>query len=222
MSAGKRLKTIYEHDWEKFGQAMASSHFVTKELVNRIADKARLTSSGKEQIFGNVYMMRLAISLLLLSSSALAGVQTSYDNLNAMFSTCSATEPIKGNMRDKWLESQSEAVIKTMLLTLKHRAFQQCIAEADKEYLYQSFLVYINTGNRELLDIYLSLRENDVLQSQKQYIDAEFLDNADRLAKLSVFSTNFDTLQAYEEFKRQVNNSLSPVDRKLNSPKSRN
>ena len=51
MSAGKRLQTIYEHDWEKFGQAMASSHFVTKELVNRIADKARLTSRGKEQDF---------------------------------------------------------------------------------------------------------------------------------------------------------------------------
>ena len=150
-------------------------------------------------------MMRLATSLLLLSSSAFADVQTSYDALNAKFSECSAIQPIKGNMRDKWLESQSEPVIKTMLLTLKHRAFQQCIAEADKEYLYQSFLVYINTGNREPLDIYLSLRENDLLKSQKQFIDSEFLENADRLAKLSVFSINFDTLQAYEEFKKQTN-----------------
>lgn len=51
MSAGKRLNTIYEHDWEKFGQAMAGTHVVTKELVNRIADRARLTSNGKELKF---------------------------------------------------------------------------------------------------------------------------------------------------------------------------
>ncbi|CAM3768519.1 hypothetical protein [Vibrio aquimaris] len=150
-------------------------------------------------------MMRLATSLLLLSTSAFADVQTSYDALNAKFSECSAIQPISGDMRDKWLESQSELVVKTMLLTLKHRAFQQCIADADKEYLYQSFLVYINTGNREPLDIYLSLRENDLLKSQKQVIDAEFLENADRLAQLRVFSVNFDTLQAYEEFKKQAN-----------------
>ncbi|MCG9682921.1 hypothetical protein L1D31_10080 [Vibrio sp. Isolate23] len=150
-------------------------------------------------------MMRLVSSLILLSSSALADVQTAYDNLNTKFSECSTVQPINGNMRDKWLESQSEPVIKTMLLTLKHRAFQLCVAEADKEYLYQAFLVYINTGNREPLDLYLSLRENDLLKSQKQIIDSEFIENADRLAKLSVFSVNFDTLQAYEEFKEQTN-----------------
>lgn len=150
-------------------------------------------------------MMRLATSLLILSSSAFADVQTSYDALNAKFSECSAIHPISGDMRDEWLESQPEPVVKTMLLTLKRRAFQQCIATADREHLYQSFLVYINTGNREPLDIYLSLRENDLLKNQKQFIDSEFLENADRLAKLSVFSVNFDTLQAYEEFKKQSN-----------------
>ena len=78
-------------------------------------------------------MMRLATSLLLLSTSTFADVQTSYDALNAKFSECSAIQPISGDMRDKWLESQSESVVKTMLLMLKHRAFQQCIADADKD-----------------------------------------------------------------------------------------
>ncbi|MFY2507823.1 hypothetical protein ACN3E9_05955 [Vibrio pectenicida] len=150
-------------------------------------------------------MMRLATSLFLLSSSAIANVQTSYDELNDKFAECSVIQPMNGDMRDEWLIKQSEPVIKTMLLTLKHRAFQRCIEKADKEHLYQSFLVYINTGNREPLDLYLALRENDLLSSQKQYIDSEFLENADRLTKLSSFSENFDTLQAFEIFKKQIN-----------------
>ncbi|MFD2016990.1 hypothetical protein ACFSJQ_18390 [Vibrio olivae] len=56
MSAGKRLKAISEHDWDLFGEVMMSSHIITKNEVNKVADEARLFSSGKEAKFwGCVY-----------------------------------------------------------------------------------------------------------------------------------------------------------------------
>ncbi|WP_456297322.1 hypothetical protein M1D72_14200 [Vibrio sp. AK197] len=56
MSVGKRLKAISEHGWNLFGEVMMYSHIITKNEVNKVADEARLFSSGKEAKFwGRVY-----------------------------------------------------------------------------------------------------------------------------------------------------------------------
>ncbi|MBL4276332.1 hypothetical protein H8F10_00210 [Vibrio fluvialis] len=46
-----RLKDIGEYDWEQFGNSMGAVHPITKQLVNTIADEARMFSSGKEADF---------------------------------------------------------------------------------------------------------------------------------------------------------------------------
>ncbi|WP_045409389.1 hypothetical protein [Vibrio jasicida] len=51
VSAGKQLKKIYEHDWEVFSHVILSSHYITKNEVNKIADEARLFSNGNESKF---------------------------------------------------------------------------------------------------------------------------------------------------------------------------
>lgn len=56
MSAGKRLHTIYEHDWEVFSHVMMKSQEMTRNEVNKVADEARIFSNGKESKFwGCVY-----------------------------------------------------------------------------------------------------------------------------------------------------------------------
>ncbi|MCW8349143.1 hypothetical protein MD535_24455 [Vibrio sp. ZSDZ65] len=51
VSTGKRLKAIYEHDWDSFGQAMMSTHRLTRNEVNKVADEARVYSSYMESKF---------------------------------------------------------------------------------------------------------------------------------------------------------------------------
>ncbi|WP_047044151.1 hypothetical protein [Vibrio mexicanus] len=50
-TTGKRLKKIYEHDWEVFGEVLLAAHTITRNEANKIADEARLFSVGNESKF---------------------------------------------------------------------------------------------------------------------------------------------------------------------------
>ncbi len=51
VSAGRQLEKIYSHDWEVFSSVLLSTHFLTRNEVNKIADEARLFSFGDEAKF---------------------------------------------------------------------------------------------------------------------------------------------------------------------------
>lgn len=154
---------------------------------------------------GDVYMMRLVASItlaLLPALQACASVESSYSKLNTRIAYCSSSQQPIGLIDDTWLVSLSDDEVKVALLTLKDRAMQKCLETQEKEYLYQLYLDYTHTGNKEPIEAFLALKENHLVAEYGHILTTEFLQQIDRLSNTKPFTQPFDVMEALKALPR--------------------
>ncbi len=145
-------------------------------------------------------MLRASIILSgLVAFSANASIEDAFEQLNAQTAICQQNESSLKTVEDSWLLSLDDDSLKIALLMLKDSALRKCVSEQEKEYLYEIYLVYQQTGNRQPLEAYLGLMENRVISLHQEIVTEEFLDEIKRLSSTDLFSNTFDVL---DEFKK--------------------
>ena len=149
-------------------------------------------------------MLRASIILSgLMAFSANASIEDAFEQLNTQTAICQQNESSLKTVEDSWLLSLDDDSLKIALLMLKDSALRKCVAEQEKEYLYEIYLVYQQTGNRQPLDAYLGLMENRVISLHQEIVTEEFLDEIKRLSSTELFSNTFDVLDEFKKIRSE-------------------
>ncbi|MFB9135735.1 hypothetical protein [Vibrio olivae] len=149
-------------------------------------------------------MLRASVILSgLIAFSANASIEDAFEQLNAQTAICQQNESSLKTVEDSWLLSLDDDSLKIALLMLKDSALRKCVAEQEKEYLYEIYLVYQQTGNRQPLEAYLGLMENRVISLHQEIVTEEFLDEIKRLSSTDLFSNTFDVLDEFKKIRSE-------------------
>lgn len=161
-------------------------------------------------LFGNVYIMRFKqiLSLLLISSSAFAGIvqtqdtlgslsQQQYNQLNAKIIVCQKYRSRKVDIKDDWLLKQSIQVRHIVLFELSKNAMNQCIQPEENNYV-NTLVALAAAGNSQPLTQYINLKATNLIDERGLKIlknEGVDLKEIDRLALYPKYQLPFEPMQ---------------------------
>lgn len=148
--------------------------------------------------------MKLLVSTLvaLISFHAQANLESALQALDSKTKQC--TEKPEEKLRhidDPWLISRDSTSRKVALLLIKERLMERCVETEEKELVYRLYLKSLRDDDIQPLKDWFEFKQSGLLTAHDDLIDAEFLDNIDKLSESDLFGESFDVKQALSVIK---------------------